>query len=175
MSEERHSRVVDGRRHTYLTQRLWRLAADLPTIEVPIDEIAEFDQDCWFTGGDVTCRMVAEHTRRIVAADLSHPVILSADGRLMDGVHRIAKAWLDGHTTVRAVRFVTDPAPDHVGDLRPERCGALNRRRVDRPPLAPVASSAIKQWSSAIEQLDQASGLVLRGARRVAVFGRRAG
>lgn len=120
MSEEHHSRVVDGRRHTYLTQRLWRLSADLPVIEVPINEIAAFEQDCWFHGSEVTCRMVAEHTRRIVAADLTHPVILAADGSLMDGGHRIARAWLEGRTSIAAVRFVTDPEPDGVADLAPE-------------------------------------------------------
>lgn len=43
-----------------------------------------------------------------------YPVILSADGRLMDGGHRIAKAWLSGATTISAVRFTTDPEPDYI-------------------------------------------------------------
>ena len=58
--------------------------------------------------------MVAEHARRIQDADLSHPVILSAGGGLMDGGHRIAKAYLLGETTVKARRFVTDPEPDWI-------------------------------------------------------------
>ena len=41
--------------------------------------------DCWFHGKGPTCREVAEHARRINAADLTYPVILSADGGLMDG------------------------------------------------------------------------------------------
>ena len=61
-----------------------------------------------------TCRAVAEHARRIEAADLSHPIILASDGALMDGGHRIAKAWLMGMTEVDAVRFEVDPAPDRV-------------------------------------------------------------
>ena len=48
------------------------------------------------------------------AADLSHPVILSSSGGLMDGGHRMAKAWAAGATTVRAVRFAVDPEPDYV-------------------------------------------------------------
>jgi hypothetical protein len=74
--------------------------------EVPIADIAEFDQNCWF-GPDSppTCKAVAEH---------AHPVILAADGGLMDGGHRIAKAWLLGHTTIAAVQFVSDPEPDYV-------------------------------------------------------------
>lgn len=111
---ERHSREVPGGRAYFLTERLWALAAGLPAEPVPIDTIAEFDQDCWFGGRGATCREVARHAERIQRADLSHPVILSADGRLMDGGHRIAKAWLAGETMINAVRFPVDPEPDHV-------------------------------------------------------------
>lgn len=97
-----------------MTERLWSLAEGLPVVEVPIADIAEFDQDCWFRGVAPTCRQVAQHAQRIQAADLGHPVILSSSGALMDGGHRIAKAWLAGASTVRAVRFTVDPDPDWV-------------------------------------------------------------
>ena len=110
---ERHSRAVPGGRAFYLTERLWQLAEGLPVEAVPIDTIKEFDEDCWFGGRSVTCRMVARHADLIQKADLSYPVILSADGRLMDGGHRISKAWLSGLTTIDAVRFPVDPEPDY--------------------------------------------------------------
>ena len=49
-----------------------------------------------------------EHARLIDAADLSFPIILSADGRVMDGMHRVAKAALPGHETIAAVQFASD-------------------------------------------------------------------
>lgn len=70
--------------------------------------------DCWFGGSPATCRAVAHHARRIEAADLSFPIILSADGGLMDGGHRIAKALLRGDLTVAARQFDTDPSPDWI-------------------------------------------------------------
>ena len=30
----------------------------------------------------------------------------------MDGGHRVAKAYLEGRTSIRAVRFEVDPEPD---------------------------------------------------------------
>jgi hypothetical protein len=42
-------------------------------------------------------------------------VILSSDGRVMDGMHRVCKALLLGHDTIDAVRFLHDPEPDHIG------------------------------------------------------------
>lgn len=105
---------MPGGRAFYLTERLWELSAELAAEAVAIESIREFDEDCWFGGRAVTCRMVARHAERIQKADLRYPVILSADGRLMDGGHRIAKAWLSGGTTVDAVRFVVDPEPDYI-------------------------------------------------------------
>lgn len=112
---EHHSRPVAGGRGHWWTEHLWAAAAGLPVVEVAIDDIAEFDMNCWFSAASPpTCRAVAEHVRRIEAADLAHPVILSADGGLMDGGHRLAKAWLAGQSHVLAVRFRQDPEPDWV-------------------------------------------------------------
>jgi hypothetical protein len=113
-TRENHSHAVPGGRGHWWTDRLWANAADLPVATVPIESIPEFDMDCWFHGRGPTCREVAEHARRINDADLSHPVILSASGALMDGGHRIAKAYLLGQNTVDARRFVTDPEPDWI-------------------------------------------------------------
>lgn len=38
----------------------------------------------------------------------------------MDGMHRVCKAFLDGHHDIEAVRFIEDPAPDYVG-VKPEK------------------------------------------------------
>ena len=112
---EKHSRAIPGGRAVWFTQRLCELAAGLPVEDVPVGAIAEFDQVCWFgPQAPPTCRAVAEHARRIEAADLAHPIILSASGQLMDGGHRLAKAWLAGHAVIRAVRFLEDPVPDYI-------------------------------------------------------------
>jgi hypothetical protein len=58
---------------------------------------------------------VAEHARLINEAELRHPIILGADGRVMDGMHRVAKAYLAGRATIRAVQLPVDPEPDFVG------------------------------------------------------------
>lgn len=116
---EKHSCPVPGGRAFWWSESLWAASAGLAVVELPIAEISEFDEDCWFDGQAPTCREVAEHARRINEADLSHPVILASDGHLMDGGHRIAKAWLDGRQVVDAVRFVLDPEPDWV-ELDPD-------------------------------------------------------
>lgn len=118
---EKHSRTVPGGRAFWRTERLWELSADLPVEEVSIDSIPEFDADCWFGGRAPSCREVAEHTIRINKADLAYPIILAADGTLMDGGHRVAKAYTLGRSTIAARRFHTTPEPDWIvpADERP--------------------------------------------------------
>jgi hypothetical protein len=111
---QRHSHTVPGGRGYWMTEPLWAAAADLPVFRIAIADIAEFDQDCWFHGRAPTLRGVADHVRRILAADLAYPIIFAADGRLMDGGHRIAKAWIEGRPEIDAVRFTVTPEPDEV-------------------------------------------------------------
>lgn len=44
--------------------------------------------------------------------DLSCPIILGGSGRVLDGGHRIAKAYLRGDVNVPAVQLETAPEPD---------------------------------------------------------------
>lgn len=56
-----------------------------------------------------------EHIRLIEEADLSFPIILSASGAVMDGMHRVAKAVLQGVQEIDAVQFEQDPEEDYIG------------------------------------------------------------
>ena len=42
-------------------------------------------------------------------------VLAPADGRVMDGMHRVAKALIQNVDALPAKRFAEDPAPDHTG------------------------------------------------------------
>jgi hypothetical protein len=98
-------------------RRLVELSRPLSVERVLLFDIRELDEPYWSGDADrrMTCRDVVDHARLIQECDLSFPVIWSSDGRVMDGMHRICKALLEGKDSVRAVRFVVDPKPDYVG------------------------------------------------------------
>jgi|GEM_PF-4032228 len=59
-------------------------------------------------------------------------IILSADGSVMDGMHRVVKATLAGHQDISAVQFEQDPEPDFVANaeatgLLCSSCGVVQR------------------------------------------------
>jgi hypothetical protein len=100
--------------------RLVELSKDLPVDEVPLDSIDEIDSVYWFDDElRPTVRRVVDHLRLVIDVDVGYPIILGHDGRVMDGMHRLARAMLEGRTTIRAVRFTDHPEPDVVG-CRPE-------------------------------------------------------
>jgi hypothetical protein len=101
--------------------RLIELAKTLPVIEVPLTAIKELDEAFWYDLGNArpTCRSIIEHVDLMGKADLRYPIILCEQGRVMDGMHRVCKAVLQGNLLIKAVQFSTAVAPDHIG-INPE-------------------------------------------------------
>jgi len=97
--------------------RLIECSTNLVREPVPLSAIRELDEPYWSSDENqkLTCREVVDHARLMLDCDLAYPVILSSDGRVMDGMHRICKALLQGLSEVEAVRFVDDPEPDYIG------------------------------------------------------------
>lgn len=97
-------------------RRLVRLSSNLPVQMIRPADIAELHQNHWFDSEEnlPTPQKIIEHLRLIEACDLSFPIILDQDGRVMDGMHRICKAVIENVTEIPAVRFREDPLPDHV-------------------------------------------------------------
>lgn len=72
-----------------------------------------FDKDVWFgTYRIPTLNNILKHLKKIETATFDHPIILSKDGVVLDEVHRICRAHLDGRKTIPAVKFEEDPEPD---------------------------------------------------------------
>ena len=107
-------RQEDGTILAWEVARLWKITKNYPVKQVLLSAIGDFDLVCWFDCEHYkpTCRAVAEHARKIMEADFTYPVILSAEGHVMDGMHRVAKAYLLGQAHVDAVQFDQDPEPD---------------------------------------------------------------
>ena len=95
--------------------RLIELSADFPRRHIRITDLGELDRK--WSGEDEapTWRGLIDHIRLINDADLSFPIILAANGEVMDGRHRIAKAALEHRETIECVQFEIDPPPDHIG------------------------------------------------------------
>ncbi len=113
-----HFRRTASGLNAWDVRRLIELSAHLPVIEIDPTTIKELDENHW---GDATPTpmSIIKHMKLIESADLGYPIILDANGRVMDGMHRICKAVLADIPVIKAVQFVRDPEPDYV-DCHPD-------------------------------------------------------
>jgi len=116
MRKQYHFRQSNGDVLIWDCDRLVALTDGLPRRTIPLNSIRELDEAYWRQQGEahMTCRELLEHLRLVQEADLAYPIILSADGRVMDGMHRVMKAALENRGEIEAVLFDQDPKPDYV-------------------------------------------------------------
>ncbi|MGB6689825.1 MAG: hypothetical protein WBE76_18470 [Terracidiphilus sp.] len=117
MRTQYHFRKSERGLCAWSVERLIELSRGLPRGRVQLAEIREIDEPFWTDGEGqkLTCRQIVDHARLMRECDLAHPIILSSDGRVMDGMHRVCKALLEGLSEIEAVRFIEDPEPDYIG------------------------------------------------------------
>lgn len=121
MRKQYHFRPSPNGFFAWDVHRLVELSANLIPEEIPLDEIAEIDENYWFQTEDSepTGRIIAEHFKLMMETDLKYPIILCSKGRVMDGMHRILRALYEGKTTIKCVRFLEEPKPDYT-DVQPD-------------------------------------------------------
>jgi hypothetical protein len=90
-----------------------------PVVDVALTELDVYlDENAWFHGkNQPTFRVFIQHYQRVDQADLSFPIIINPKFGLLDGLHRIAKAYVIGHSSIKAVILAELPEADYVGDF----------------------------------------------------------
>jgi hypothetical protein len=118
------ARRSDGSTPFWRMPTIWAMAEGKPSTTVAIEELNILDEVVWFGGPkDVqpTVRRIAQRARDIFDADLSYPIIMTRSGDVLDGAHRIAKAYLGGQQVISAVVIDHWPAPDGTIDAAEAR------------------------------------------------------
>lgn len=96
--------------------KLIELSKDFEVIQVPLSSIEELKEVYWFSlGAPPIMEEIAQHAKQIYEADTSYPIVLCPEGRVMDGMHRVCKAFLESHKTISAVKFAELHEPDYIG------------------------------------------------------------
>lgn len=114
MRKQYHFRQVGEDIHIWDVHRLVELSQNLKVLQVALTDIQELNEAYWFPKSAPTTQQIIEHMHLVQAADLSYPIILCASGRVMDGMHRVAKAKLLDLPNIQAVRFDQTPTADFI-------------------------------------------------------------
>ena len=96
--------------------KLIELSKEFEIIQVPLSSIEELKEVYWFNLGALPImEEIAKHAKQIYEADTSYPIVLCPEGRVMDGMHRVCKAFIESHDTISAVKFNELHEPDYIG------------------------------------------------------------
>lgn len=107
------------KKYYWLVNGLIEKSVKLPVFEADVGELLiKIGSGSWFGKEEkVTIQLILNHIDRALKAELTFPIILSADGKVMDGSHRIVLAFIKGIKYLKAVQFEIDPIPDYISEI----------------------------------------------------------
>ncbi|MCB9779889.1 MAG: hypothetical protein H6742_15090 [Alphaproteobacteria bacterium] len=105
---------VDGQAHYWRNETLWAAVAGLPAQDVALDALPWRDDGCHVLGDPPKWGALADHCKRVLAVDPRFPVIVGPTGDIVDGMHRIIRAFVEDRATVACVRLPRMPPPDET-------------------------------------------------------------
>lgn len=114
MRKQYHFRKVENDTYIWDVDHLVELTQSFQVRQVLLSDIKELDEAYWYPDTHPTTQDIIAHMQLTLEADLSYPIISCAQGRLMDGMHRVGKAKILGKASISAVQFDTNPQPDFI-------------------------------------------------------------
>lgn len=114
MRKQYHFRQVGDDTYIWDVHRLVKLSQNFKIQQIPVNDIQELNEAYWLPKSVPTTQQIIEHLQLVNDADLSYPIILCASGRVMDGMHRVAKACISNQSHILAVQFEQTPKPDFI-------------------------------------------------------------
>ncbi len=115
MRQQYHFRKVENDTHIWNVNKLMKKLKNIPVEVLPVHTFRDqLNTDYWAQGKSMTCDEVIAHTQLILEADLSFPILLCPEYKVIDGMHRICKAVLEKRKIIEAIVLKTLPPPDHV-------------------------------------------------------------
>ena len=104
-----HTQCFCDKSKRFVIKNLISLASELPVQEMPLEHLNFYNMHPTIE----SFREWIGHIKSVLNADLKYPIILDDEGFVMDGRHRIAKAFLEGNESIKFVRFKKTPPPDY--------------------------------------------------------------
>ena len=114
MRKQYHFSKVENDTYIWDVDNLVAFTQHFKVKEIPLSDIKELEEAYWYPDTYPTTQDILEHMQLIQQADLTYPIILCSQGRLMDGMHRVGKAKILGKDTISAVQFEIDPQADFI-------------------------------------------------------------
>ena len=97
--------VRDDKGEVWLVVDLIDQAKDLPVLNIPLAHLC-IDRVIL---PETKIKNFVQHMKQVNDSDLSYPILLCDEGTIIDGSHRVIKAFIEGRTSIKAKRFINRP------------------------------------------------------------------
>lgn len=115
LRQQYHIRDIQGVFHVWDVNKLLKLNIDQESLTMDLEKFRDqFESEYWTQGKSLKCSEVTRHAQLIFEADLSYPILVGPDLKMIDGMHRLCKAFLQGRPTIQAVILKELPPPDYM-------------------------------------------------------------
>ena len=101
---------TDRQGYVYSTAKLIQASKKYPVFDLPLAGV-DLSRGAWQVN-DLSDFI--HHAKRCNDADLKYPIILDSQGVIADGCHRLVKAVVLGHKTIKAIRLQEMPPYDRI-------------------------------------------------------------
>jgi len=93
-----------GKKYWSVTD-LWKAADKIKPVKVPLQGINISEERALAN----SVYELVDEMKRVLRADLSYPILLTPEGEICDGVHRLSKALLKDKKYIMVKRFTVMP------------------------------------------------------------------
>jgi hypothetical protein len=120
LRQQYHFREIDNKVHIWDVNKLIKATDLKKSQKVSLSHFEdEYYSDYWSKSKTLTCYDISIHSKLINEANLSFPVIVCPDMKMIDGMHRVCKAFLSGQKFIDAIVLDRLPSPDFI-DVDPK-------------------------------------------------------
>lgn len=121
MRKQYHLRPTDNGFNAWDVDNLIEATKNFNIVKVCILDLLERNKFHWNQGHNIlTTQSIFNHMKLVEDCSLDYPIILSAEGIIMDGMHRVDKAYIQNKLEINAVQFDITPSPDYINILPEE-------------------------------------------------------
>jgi hypothetical protein len=120
LRQQYHFREVGEDTYIWDVNKLLKTIDDSRVVNMSLDSFKEqYFSEYWSKGKSLSCSDIATHARLINEADLSYPILVCPDRLVVDGMHRLCKAFLESKETIKVIVLDKLPEADYI-NINPE-------------------------------------------------------
>jgi len=120
MRKQYHLKKTENGFNAWDVDLLIEKTRNFEIIQVSVNDVIQNNENHWYQSTEnPSVSAILKHMKLVNKSKLDFPIIIDSNGIVMDGMHRVGKAYLQNLHYINAVKFSVIPVPDFI-DINPD-------------------------------------------------------